>query len=490
MPARVLKLQPTSQIARDRVWELGSRAHIVVAADTLSPDDDFDELLPELNRRLKRGASISSRESTLFNRLLDERLKYLSQKELQKLYKLAMLPDEFMPELAHALCGASNQQLSKMMHLKLVAPTSMGCRFLEPVRSALLQKLTLLERRRTLLRLHAICVEFVKLPADLFQGGSLFPNRSSAEVTVAKIAEELARDPGNVDVVLDFITVAASSGYGNAVYPMRNWVLGVLSDAETPQGIYLSVCCMGMLELGVENYAQATEICEKWLPTCTAFSIHQELQITGILTIAWHRMGDTEKALDFSGREAALCRTLNLQLGVASSLRFRAELLGAAGRTDEMFSCLHQALEIYTRIETAPLTLAECNYQMADALIRACRHSEAYSYLERALEVRTHLNDVTGMAQCLCLLAEVRAFQNHEPEALMHVNHAILLCDAIHKPANRAAALLIKSSILNTLGLSAEAVHCARQALSYWESVSHPRWIHKCQNQLAQLSAR
>ncbi len=485
--ARVLKLQPTSQSARDRVWELGSKAHIVVEADTLNPDDDFEDLLPKLNRRLKRGSRITSRESVLFGRLLEERLEHLSQKEALKLYKLAMLPDEFTPALARALCGVTHQQLSRLLHLKLVVPTNSGCTFHEPVRSAMRRKLPLPDRRRTLLRLHAICIEYVKMPTDIAEQGSLFPNSSAAEATVVMVAEELTRDAGTVKVALDIITVAASCGYGKAVYPMRSWVLNVLGTAEAPELIYLAVCCMGLLELGVDNFVEAAEICEEWLPACTAFSVEKELQISDILTIAWHRLGDTERALTFSDRQITLCRTLNLQLGIASALRFRAEIFGAAGRTDEMFSCLQQALQIYVCQDTNLLTMAECHYQLAVALQSVGRYSEAYSYAEKALGARTQLNDITGVEQCLRVFAEIRAELNLLAEALMHIDHALLLCDAVKKPANRAAALLIKSTILEKQGLQAEAIDAAQQALDYWVSVSHQRWIGKCRARLHNL---
>lgn len=471
----------------DRVWDLGRRSTPPQVADAIEAGDRFEDLMPRLARRANRGHNLTSRERRVFDAAFQLRFDMLDDKAKSLLLNVAMLPAAFSPELASSICKAPIALLNSLCEHHLLERNEKTFTFLEPVRLCALRRVKSPQVSRINKRLFAVCREHL---VEIVTGNREFTTRSLLSTTNAKPILSSALDscmsqppsPGS----LEFIDLLRSAGYYEIARRAIAWIDA--SWTGGPLNLEMQIQCalyLGRLYADGRQFREAIRWYLFAYERLVAVDDQEQLsRLHGVLAVAYHHSEQHELALQHNSVAYDLSSAINDSLAVAECLRFRGEIFNSIGDSQEALKALQAACTIYRDLGNLPLSLAECLYWLAEALVHLGKQTQASDTLEESLGLRIDGGDTTGIAHCIAKLGLIRCQQGRVAEGRIQILHAIMLHEQMGDLASRASAVGILGDALLQEGKVEEARARYSEGLLYWQEQEHSRWCESFQRRL------
>ena len=494
---RVLAFIPTDPEARTRVWELGQKAKILHLNDILTADEDVEDVMERIASRQRRGIKITGRERKLFDSVLDERITGLSVADRKRLYRLSVLPYAFSQALAYSVGNASRSVLERFYALNLITPSHTDFLMPDLIRESANHRLRATQKLAVQQSLVISCITWLEADAPIPSDGTgMFSSRNSATIALSNAVSFMLTRPLSERTFL-LLDLCRAKQYVSVAAAATDFIARSLT-ADQPLNLRrLSLQWLAAMSRANRKFEEAARLYEQALECCLEYDAchnpfhkcgwQSTASLYGQASMAWHHAGDADRALLYNDSEYNLVTGYSDLLWAASCLRIRSEILSALGRYSEMLECLNQAMRIYHNANPADLTLAECHYLLGTALVKKEHFAEALSSIQISLDIRLQAADISGIGQCLCVLAEIRAQEGNLAEAQAHVLHAISLYENSARHAGKAAAQIILGDIHANQGRTEAARTAYNSALNFWQTENHERWCSICRSKIARL---
>lgn len=473
---RMLQYNPDDAGLIGRLWELGRRTNRPQLEEVIASSDLFEDALPRIKSRAKKGLPLSIRETRIFEHTFQDRLAGLKKRTRQHVLSLSVLNGPFTAEFAQRVCSTPASILNELADTQFLERTGKIFEFLPAVRTCALRLLPPKSRSSLEGRLFAACLEALKR----YTNGECWHGIEAIEpaVPLLEAALELTRSGQVTAEAIYYVKCLRHCGLTALADRAIGWLESALDPGSPDVTIaYLAATCLGDLHSASHRFTEAVTCYERALEIAVSVGRPNEVaNAHGQLSVALHHAEFSELALDHNEQQRKLWIELFGQQSVASCLRFRGEILTALRDYTGVLIALDEAEQIYRKLGNLPLGIAECRSWAAEALTKLGRFDEALDAAEESLGLRMDAEDWTGVGQCLNIIGAVRAQQGRYSEARAHVLHAIHLFEREGKMPSRAASLATLGDVYVRQNRVAEARTCYEEGLAFWQENGHERW--------------
>ena len=480
---KIVLLAPNEFQAVLKAVDIGARAGVVRIDKAL---DLEPAMYTRVKRSLERHRNVSA-PAVLTAIEIDRVIQQLSERDRSSLSLICRIPSPFCFSLAMAAARISRTRLNGLISKGLIKPTGGGEFSAVPyVRLSAIMKLKPSTERRFIGRLCTLLLEWVMRGRHEERNTDFFYSDSSAREMIKGTIEAAERFELTVELV-ELANYAARFGFYDELNQFRAWVGEAVRNCEQNYVRVLTYNMFANIDFCEHNFARSAEQYELAFSLCLP-EYEEYCMLLSMLPLAMHHAGREEEALGYSKLYVDVCFKRNNISSAATAVQFQAEMLRAAGRISEAMHCLREASILFEKCDASPLSVAECNYQLAATLLTQQMPEEALNYSAASYEARKQHNDTTGMGQCAVQFAMIAAARGSFAEAIAHIDYALHLFNTASKTASHAAALITRGDILRHIGNYRASQADYEQALAYWRSSEHAGWISTCIHKLASIN--